>query len=695
MNVRNFQRGAVLAAVLVPVMPVATAENVFIETIVVTAKHETDQIDTIYGNEAMPMAADTAAIIARLPGSALVSNGSVSGQVQFRGAYGFRVGTRINGQSFRSGGPNLMDPPMHYAPPTLVETIEVNRGAAPVSFGPSLVGGVETHLKQIPFSDSSGVETGYDVTAIGRSADSSHALGLVAGLASDEIRAYGFYSDERGSDRDFADGEIDNTSYERELFGVGFGFRQGDSEWELELRRQDTGPSGNPPFAMDIDYVETDFARLAYKRDFGDTNMTIALGYTDVAHGMNNFGQRPPPPLAMRYRETTATATTLTAKIELVTVLAAGQLQYGIDAEQGEHDVNIANPNNADFLVTPIPDAEQDRIGAYVSWQAEKAGSGYEAGMRVDHYSDDAGDTRFGDAVPAMPVMLGSAFNQSDRDWSDTAVDLLGRYWRESDLGTWRFSLARKNRAPTYLERYGWLPIAASAGLADGNNYLGDPDIDIETAWIAEAGIDLAGKNWWIRPTVFYHDVENYIQGVPFDATTGMPDTPVEMVSMMNGDPTPLRFANVDARMFGIDADYGWQIADKWRVEGVVSVVRGDRRDQDDHLYRISPDRLSMALVYEQSDWSVSLMGEAVRAQDAVSEVNNEQETAGYGLIHLFANWRVSDRFQVSGGIENLLDRDYEQHLAGYNRVRDSDVSLGSRIPGTGRNMFVKLSFHR
>lgn len=695
MNTRFLRQGALLSASILISLPAAAAKAVFSDVIVVTAQRGQSNTDTTYGDEAMSLAADTAVLVAQLPGAAVINNGSLSGQVQYRGAYGLRVGARLNGQTFRSGGPNLMDPPMHYAPATLVDTIKVNRGAAPVSFGPSLVGGVETQLKQVPFAELDVLEASYDVTAIGRSADSSHGIGLVGGVSNQMIRAYGFYSDERGSDREFPGGYIDSTSYDRQVYGLGAGLKHGNSEWDLELRRQETGPTGNPPFAMDIDYVKTDFARLRFETKFADTTMALAFGYSDVSHGMNNFGQRPPPPMTTRYRYTTASGTTHTVALDFSTPLGTGELEYGFDVETGEHDALISNPNNTAFFVSSIPDIEQDRFGAYVNWKGDVGLGNIELGARVDRYEDRSGKAVTGPALPAMVGMLAMTFNQSERDWNDTAVDLMARYWRQSELGAWRFSIARKNRAPMFLERYGWLPIAASAGLADGNNYVGDVALDLETAWLIEAGIDLRGTRWWLRPSIFYHDVNNYIQGVPFDATVGMIDDPVEMISMMNGDPSPLQFSNVEAKMYGVDADYGWQLAENWRIEGVLSIVRGERRDIDDDLYRISPDRLTMALVYEHTDWSVSLSGEAVRAQEKVSKTNNERETSGYGFLHLFTTWQVNDQLQLSGGVENLLDREYVQHLAGYNRVRGSDVVVGDRLPGTGRNLFLKISIQR
>ena len=172
-------------------------------------------------------------------------------------------------------------------------------------------------------------------------------------------------------------------------------------------------------------------------------------------------------------------------------------------------------------------------------------------------------------------------------------------------------------------------------------------------------------------------------------------DNPIEMVSNMNGDLTPLRFSNLDAKLYGFDADYGFQLSERWRLEGVVSVVRGKRLDINDDLYRISPDRTSMALVYEQSNWSASLTLEGVRAQGNVSRTNSEEETAGYGLVHLFGHWQFKQDIKISGGIENLMDLKYAQHLAGYNRVSESEVELGNRLPGTGRNLFLKISLKK
>ncbi|MBL4544409.1 MAG: hypothetical protein JKP95_00150 [Oceanicaulis sp.] len=51
------------------------------------------------------VAPDAAGLAARLPGAALVDNGALSGQVQYRGLYGARVAVRLDGQAFHSVDP--------------------------------------------------------------------------------------------------------------------------------------------------------------------------------------------------------------------------------------------------------------------------------------------------------------------------------------------------------------------------------------------------------------------------------------------------------------------------------------------------------------------------------------------------------------------------------------------------------------
>ena len=159
----------------------------------------------------------------------------------------------------------------------------------------------------------------------------------------------------------------------------------------------------------------------------------------------------------------------------------------------------------------------------------------------------------------------------------------------------------------------------------------------------------------------------------------------------MNGDPTPLRFANVDAELYGFDMDFGLRLTDQLRLDGVATYVRGRRRDIRDALYRITPPTLRLAATWDQADWSLSAEAVGTAKQSRVSVSNDEQPSGGYGVVNIRGDWHVRPGVRFEAGIENLLDRAYRNHLAGRNRVMQSGVAVGERMPGAGRGGFIAL----
>ena len=681
-----------LGAPLMAAVPVQAQDAALLDEIIVTGVRADTAIHAVRPEGVAAAAPDSAGLVARLPGAALIDNGGLSGQVQYRGLFGDRVLIRVNGQRFHGGGPNAMDPPMHYAPMPLVASVEVDRGISPVRNGPALAGGVNARLKEIGFGEGPAFAPARDLSAGYRSVDDSHSFGGVAGMASDRFRVNLLGARERGGDMRFPGGVVRDSAFRRDTRGLSAGWRSGAGDLGLDLRAQETGPTGTPPFAMDILYFDTDFARLSFASPAESTaRLEASLGHTRVEHGMNNYSLRPGPAMAAMRRLSLADAETVVGEARLVFGSPTRSLSVGADFEQADKSVTITHPENANFVVTSLPGIEVSRFGGYLEWRGAARGVEMELGVRADAHRASAGEAWTGAAVPAGPTLLAAAFNAGDRDWSGETVDVAARFWRELGDITPRLTLARKTRAPNAVERFSWMPTEASGGLADGNIYVGDRDLRPETAWIVEGGFDWRRGAVWARPTVYYRRVDDYIQGVPFDATPGVADTPVEMVAAMSGDPTPLRFANVDAELYGFDMDFGLQVTDRLRLDGVASVVRGERRDVSDDLYRIAPPTLRLAATWDETDWSVGAEVAGTLRQAHVSVGNDETPSDGYAVVNLRGAWRLRPGLQLEAGVENLFDRDYRAHLAGRNRVAGSDVALGERLPGAGRGAFVTL----
>ncbi|MGB3378815.1 MAG: TonB-dependent receptor, partial [Allopontixanthobacter sediminis] len=528
-------------------------DAVLTDTIVVTATSDRNMAeDGITPPEQIALPADAVAIAARTPGGALIGNGALSGQLSYRGLAGERILGRVNGQRFATGGPNAMDPPLHYAPSILVDRIEIARGVPPVSQGPALAGAVNAQLAEVEFTDSAAASPQARFASQYRSVDDSYAVGGIAGVANERWRFGVIASREEGNDYEFPGGTAAGTSFERNLYGAHAGLRAGPGELFVEYRRSETNPTGNPPFALDIVYFDTDFVQGGYRGQIADDlHLDVRLGHVAIRHLMDNQTTRQPAASPAQARATFADADTSTAEASLRFGTTSSYVQLGADAELTDKFVTITNPANAAFFIDAQPNVRSERLGAFAQWRDAMGDLEFELGARVDRTDQSAGIPQLGTAVPMGPRGLAAAFSTADRDRSETTVDGVLRAWMPLGDLTPRVTLARKTRVPSLLERFGWLPTEASFGLADGNIYVGNLYLEPETAWIAEVGFDVETDMFSLRPTVFYRRVDNFIQGVPVDATVGVIDSPVEMIAAMNGDTTPLRFDNVDAELYG------------------------------------------------------------------------------------------------------------------------------------------------
>ncbi|MBO6796881.1 TonB-dependent receptor [Maricaulis sp.] len=682
--------GVLIAA---PAFPQDSAP--LVDIITINAHRTTTDGSTLDAQEmASHMTPDTTAVLARLPGVSAISNGALSGQVQYRGLFGSRVNIRLNGRAFESGGPNLMDPPMHYAPAALLEQITIDRGIAPVSAGPGLAGGLDARFKSIDFSESDTLSHATEFSLSGQSIDEGWSRSAMSGIATERFRVYAFGAQESGEDYSAPDTPVAGTRYDRLIYGLGAGFRSGAHEIALSFRRNETGPTGNPQFAMDIRYVDSDFIEFDHDMSLAGWDVSTRISWNEVEHAMNNFSLRPAPASMMRFRETIATVEHQAIALSASRDFAGGALDLGVDHAFATYDVTITNPRNADFFLNSLPDIDMARTGAFLEWQGPLGSWQAELGARLDAHTAEADEASTGPAVPMMPVMLANMFNMSEREWDDVTVDAVARAWHPiNDTTLLRVGIARKSRVPTYLERFAWLPTPASAGLADGNTYVGDLELEPETAWIIQAGLDYHAGPAFIRPALFYQQVDNYIQGVAFDDTVGVIDTPVEMVSMMNGDATPLRFANVGAELYGFDGDFGVQLSPTWRLDGAFEFVRAKRRDIDDNLYRVAPASVSLALSHDAEHWSAGIETVWTADQKDVSFTNGEPTSEGYVVWNFNARVNGPLNSVIDLRVDNLLDEAYAPHLSGRNRNSGSAVGLGAPIPAAGRNLGIRLSW--
>lgn len=708
LNSRKIALSSLIAsALLLSVYSQGQAAEPEIEEIIITSVRDTSVLMT---DETLVAPPDTAQLLRMMPGANLNKNGELTGIAQYRGMYGDRINISINGSRISSAGPNAMDAPLHYAPVAILESLTVQRGIAPVSSGQETIGGsMEAKTHSGNFTNSGDFSLAGRVYTGLQSINSGNVVSAGLAMANDTHLFSTSLMTESADDAEFAGGNITPSEYERERIDLRYGYQDSRQQFSVSVAMNNTGNAGTPALPMDIQSIDGKHLDLDYRREMGSFTLVSSFSLNNIEHWMTNFHLRRPPQDnmmtagIMRYRQTFAASDNASFSLQLEQPLENGLRRFGVDGHWSGHDADIGNPNAMMFGITNFSDVERDIVGVFLEQEVSIGASiGLEAGVRVNQVSMDAGNVSANlnpmAMTMGMPVMmnnmaamLANSFNSQSLAQDDTNVDWFARLSVETSAATtWYLGAARKMRAPSYQERYLWLPMESAGGLADGITYIGNVALDSETSHEVEAGFDYNSPGFAFYPRVFYKNVDDYIQGTPSSNMTAN-QFAMMMVNMGMGSLNPLQFNNVDAKLYGLDLESRYQINERLSLQANLSMVRGERRDINDNLYRIAPDNFLLALNWSAGVWAASLENITYASQDRISVTNRELTTGGYSLVNLNTRFYPQENLEIGLGINNMLDREYRDHLAGYNRAFNPDIALRDRLPGLGRNLYGRL----
>ena len=470
-----------LAVVLSVTATTAFAEDITkssIEVITIEAP-KLAQSDTALaeGNLVMPDVADW---LKTVPGANINKNGPITGIAQYRGMFGERVAKNIGGQHIVSAGPNAMDAPLTYINPIMVKSVAVYRGIAPVSAGIDTLGGaIKVNLKKAEVD--TGATLGGDLALSYNDINDASTFAGDLNISNENTGVLLYLTDQQGDDYQDGDGNtISSTQYNKQQYGADLRHQQDDWEIGLTWHHAETDDSGTPALPMDIDYIESDRYSLDGKLQLSDWQLSWQLGYQDAVHGMDSFSQRVSMDTSM-YRYNTTDAKTRNYKF----LLSQGNWLFGLEGYDSDHNADISNPENAMFSIANFNQVKNQRNSAFVEWTPSSGKFSHTLGLRLKDNRADAGEVSSSMAMMNPNIKaLRDEFNDADRDVSDTTFDLaLNSEYQWSNALALNYAVAIKQRAPSYQERYLWMPMQATGGLADGKTYVGNINLDVETAY--------------------------------------------------------------------------------------------------------------------------------------------------------------------------------------------------------------------
>ncbi|MFL0801225.1 MAG: TonB-dependent receptor [Agarilytica sp.] len=637
---------------------------------------------------------DTSQVLKIMPGANVNRNGALTGIAQYRGLFGDRVAVTIDGSEVVSGGPNAMDSPLSYASPMITESITVDRGIASVSKAPESMGGhISAKMARGKYNDTSDFDfSGFFGSRYNTVGDQSVVAGRLTG-ASDAHRISLLAEVDRGDDIETPAGVISPSEMSRDRADLSYGYKSEDADFLIYGGVLDTTDAGTPALAMDIRSIETDLAGLQYSRKTNEQlRFGVVLNTNDVEHWMDNFSLRTAPANMMMFRQNFATGEGTSGKLYGELVLDFAMLGFGLTAKQAEHNSTITNPNAAAFEVINFNNIERDNTSVYVELIQSTKKQSWEVGASYNRVATNAGDVGASGMMGMMGTnagLLADGFNTADRDLDFNNANVVAKYaYSLNDDTKMLVEVGSKARAPSHQELYLWLPLQATGGLADGRSYIGNVNLDSERSNEINVGFEYKTDTVQIAPQIFYKKINDYIQGT---AATNMT---ANMVSTMMSGAAALQFNNIDAKISGLDVAWNYSISDAFFLEGVASIVNAERADEDDYLYRQSPNNLRTALHYAENNVHVTLENHIYQSQNDVSEYNAEQESAGYGLINLRVSWQPIDSLSLEARADNLADKQYQDHLAGVNRVMAVDIPQGERLYGAERSFTAGVRYN-
>jgi iron complex outermembrane recepter protein len=116
--------------------------------------------------------------------------------------------------------------------------------------------------------------------------------------------------------------------------------------------------------------------------------------------------------------------------------------------------------------------------------------------------------------------------------------------------------------------------------------------------------------------------------------------------------------------------------------------VIGDTILQNDPLNEIPPLEANAGLTYHIFDrkLALNLNSRIIASQNRVSEAFYEEKTPGTMLLNFSARYKLSEKIFLSGGVYNLLNEYYYEHL---NRRM---IGSSQKIFEPGRRFFINIT---
>ena len=231
--------------------------------------------------------------------------------------------------------------------------------------------------------------------------------------------------------------------------------------------------------------------------------------------------------------------------------------------------------------------------------------------------------------------------------------------------------VGRAARTADATERY------LALGPGPGGFYIGNPGLDPEESLEVDTGIHTRWGRLAVDGALFYNRIEDYILQYILDRAFQCPHGPCNLRG----------FRNIDhATLFGADLGLSYALRENLSLHGSFAYVHGENEADDWALPEIPPLEGRLGLRYEHPRWDLwfNPMLRLAQSQHRVDTAFGEDTTQGHVTVDIGAGWRLFRRHELMLRVENLFDKNYNEHITRENPFSGREVFEPGRVVTVG-----------
>ena len=267
----------------------------------------------------------------------------------------------------------------------------------------------------------------------------------------------------------------------------------------------------------------------------------------------------------------------------------------------------------------------------------------------------------------------------------------IGLNYKHSKAFEAKLNLSKNDRAPNAAELF-------ADGLHHSAAIMESGDMQLKKEQIYQANLNLKGEldilngvTWELNPYLMYS--KNYINQVP----SGVKTTNRGVFQVWD-------YQQIEARIYGLDADLNVNITDKLRWNTTYSTLRGDDLSNNEPLILMMPSQLRNSLelnLSRPSNFYVRLENENVFKQNrfpirnqnvtfidggqtVTKDLDFSSTPKAYTLFHIGTGMDLVKNLHFSVKFNNIFNTEYREYL---NRLRYF-------MPELGRNIVATIKFN-